>query len=49
MKAKYGILDKDTYKFNKTSFLIGKISSQLVVTGLDKPRRQKKLQPSDRE
>jgi hypothetical protein len=29
--------------------MIGKISSQLVVTGSDKPRKQKKLQPSDRK
>ena len=29
--------------------MIGKISSQLVVTGLEKPRKQKKLQPGDRE
>jgi hypothetical protein len=28
---------------------MGKISSQLVVTGLEKPRKQKKLQPGDRE
>ena len=28
---------------------MGKITSQLVVTGLDKPRKAKKLQPSDRE
>jgi hypothetical protein len=29
--------------------MIGKISSQLVITGSEKPRKQKKLQPSDRE
>jgi hypothetical protein len=28
---------------------MGKISSQLVVTGLEKPRKRKKLQPGDRE
>ena len=27
IKAKYGIADKDTYNFNKSSFLIGKITS----------------------
>ena len=37
------------YNFNKSSFLIGKISLQLVVTGLEKPRKRKKLQPGDRE
>jgi hypothetical protein len=37
------------YNFNKSGFLIGKISSQLVVTGIDKLRKAKKLQPSNRE
>ena len=35
------------YNFDKSGFLIGKISSQLVVTGSEKPRKRKKLQPSD--
>jgi hypothetical protein len=29
--------------------MIGKISSQLIITGLEKPGKQKKLQPGDRE
>jgi hypothetical protein len=29
--------------------MMGKIYSQLVVTGSEKPRKQKKLQPSNRE
>jgi hypothetical protein len=49
IKEKYGFLDKDIYNFNKSSFLIGKISSQLVVTGSEKPGKAKKLQPGDRE
>jgi hypothetical protein len=49
MKEKYGFLDKDIYNFDKSSFLMGKISSQLVVTGSEKPGKAKKLQPSDRE
>jgi hypothetical protein len=49
MKAKYGIADEDIWNFDESSFLIGKITSQLVVTGLEKPRKQKKLQPGDRE
>jgi hypothetical protein len=49
MKAKYGIADKDMYNFNESGFLIGKISSQLIVTSSEKPRKRKKLQPSDRE
>jgi hypothetical protein len=49
IKAKYGILDEDTWNFDETGFLMGKITSQLVVTGLDKPGKAKKLQPSDRK
>jgi hypothetical protein len=49
MKAKYSIIDEDTWNFDESSFMIGKISSQLVVTGSEKPGKQKKLQPSDRE
>ena len=37
------------YNFDKSGFLMGKISSQLVVTGLEKPRKRKKIQPSDRK
>ena len=43
IKAKYGIADEDIYNFDESGFLMGKISSQLVVTGLEKPRKQKKL------
>jgi hypothetical protein len=49
MKVKYSIADEDTWNFDESGFMIGKISSQLVVTGSEKPRKQKKLQPSDRE
>jgi hypothetical protein len=49
MKAKYGIQDEDTWNFDETGFLMGKITSQLVVTGSDKPGKAKKLQPGDRE
>jgi hypothetical protein len=49
MKAKYGIADEDTWNFDESGFIMGKISSQLVVTGSEKPRKQKKLQPGDRE
>ena len=48
-KAKYGIIDKDTYNFDESGFLMGKISSRLVVTGSEKPGKRKKLQPGDRE
>jgi hypothetical protein len=49
MKAKYSILDEDTWNFDESGFMMGKISSQLVVTGSEKPGKQKKLQPSDCE
>jgi hypothetical protein len=49
MKAKYGIADEDTWNFDESGFMMGKISSQLVVTGSEKPGKQKKLQPGDRE
>jgi hypothetical protein len=49
MKAKYGIIDKDIWNFDESGFMMGKITSQLVVTGLEKPRKVKKLQPGDRE
>jgi hypothetical protein len=49
MKAKYGIVDDDIYNFDESGFLMGKISSQLVVTGTEKPRKVKKLQPRDCE
>jgi hypothetical protein len=49
VKAKYGILDEDTWNFDESGFLMGKITSQLVVTGSDKPGKAKKLQPGDRE
>jgi hypothetical protein len=40
MKAKYGIADEDTYNFDESGFLMGKISSQLVVTGSEKRDRR---------
>ena len=49
IKAKYGIADEDTYNFDESGFLMGKITSQLVVTGSEKPGKTKKLQPGDRE
>jgi hypothetical protein len=49
IKAKYGIVDDDMYNFDESGFLMGKISSQLVVTGSEKPGKRKKIQPGDRE
>jgi hypothetical protein len=33
IKAKYGILDKDTYNFNELGFIIGVISTRAVIIG----------------
>jgi hypothetical protein len=49
MKAKYGIIDEDTWNFDESGFLMGKITSQLVVTGSEKPGKAKKLQPGNCE
>lgn len=35
VKAKYGILDEDTYNFNKTGFIMGIIFPYIVVTTSD--------------
>ena len=48
-KATYGIQDGDTYNFNKTGFIIGKISPQLVVTSLERRGRPKEIQLGNRE
>jgi hypothetical protein len=48
-KAKYGILDKDVYNFNEAGFIIGKITTQLVVTGSERRGWPKAIQPGNRE
>ncbi|USP80957.1 hypothetical protein yc1106_08231 [Curvularia clavata] len=48
-KAKYGIYDEDVYNFNKAGFLMGKITTQLVVTALERRSRLKAIQPDGRE
>ena len=49
MKQKWGIVDDDIYNFDETSFIIGKILSQLVVTSSERYRKKKRVQPSNRE
>ncbi|KAF2186623.1 hypothetical protein K469DRAFT_539062, partial [Zopfia rhizophila CBS 207.26] len=46
---KYGIQDKDTYNFDETGFMLGIITSLLVVTGLERRSKRKVVQPGDRE
>ena len=48
-KARYGICDDDVYNFNEAGFMMGKITTQLVVTGLERRGRPKSLQPGNRE
>jgi hypothetical protein len=48
-KAKYGICDKDVYNSNEAGFTIGKITTQLVVTALERRGRAKAVQPGNRE
>ncbi|KAF7569578.1 hypothetical protein PtrM4_119930 [Pyrenophora tritici-repentis] len=48
-KVKYGICDKDVYNFNKASFIIGKITTQLIVTASERRGRPKTIQLGNRE
>ena len=42
-KAKYGILDEDTYNFDETGFMMGMITTGMVVTTLDGYGKAKKV------
>ena len=48
-KAKYGILDDDTYNFDETGFMMGQISQGAVVTGSERRGQPKAVQPGNRE
>ena len=47
--AKHGILELDIWNFDETGFLMGQISSTLVVTSSEGRGRAKKIQPGNRE
>ena len=49
MRAKYGIVDSDFYNFDETGFMMGIISSAMVVTRADRRGRSKAVQPGNRE
>jgi hypothetical protein len=49
MKAKYGILDEDTYNFDESGFMMGMISTGAVVTSSERRGRPKSVQPGNRE
>jgi hypothetical protein len=48
-KAKYGILDDDSYNFDETGFMMGIITPTMVVTTSDGYGRAKQAQPGNRE
>jgi hypothetical protein len=48
-KAKYGICNDDIYNFDEASFIIGKITTQLVVIGAERRGQPKAIQPGNRE
>lgn len=47
--AKYGILEEDFHNFDETGFMMGMISTTLVVTSSDRYGRPTLAQPGDRE
>ena len=47
--AKYRICDEDIYNFDETGFIMGVISTGMVVTSSDGRAKAKKIQPSNRE
>jgi RecB family endonuclease NucS len=48
-KAKYGILDEDTYNFDESGFVMGMILTGAVVTGPERRGRPKSVQQDNRE
>jgi hypothetical protein len=47
--AKYAIVDSDIYNFDETGFMMGVISTGMVVTSSDSRKQAKKIQPGNRE
>jgi hypothetical protein len=47
--AKYGIVDTDIYNFDETGFMMGVISTAMVVTSSERSGRAKAIQPGNRE
>jgi hypothetical protein len=47
--AKYGVQSDDIWNFDETGFMIGVISSGIVVTGSERRGRPKSVQPGNRE
>jgi hypothetical protein len=49
MKAKYGIVDEDTYNFDEAGFQMDVIGSCMVITGSERRQAPKSLQPGNTE
>ena len=49
MVVKHGIIESDIWNFDETGFLMGQITSTLVVTSSDGRTKAKKIQPGNRE
>ena len=47
--AKHGILDDDIYNFDETGFMMGMISTAMVVTASERRNRPNTVQPGNRE
>ena len=47
--AKYGINDADIYNFDETGFMMGVISTAMVITSLDRRAKAKTVQPGNQE
>jgi hypothetical protein len=43
IKAKYGIYNDDVYNFNEAGFMMGKITTYLIVIGLERRGRLKAI------
>ncbi|USP74632.1 hypothetical protein yc1106_01906 [Curvularia clavata] len=48
-KAKYGICDEDVYNFDEAGFIMGKITTQLIITASERRSQPKAIQPGGRE
>lgn len=48
-KERWGIVDNDIYNFDETGFMMGKILSQMVITGSEGYGKKKRIQPGNRE
>jgi hypothetical protein len=49
MVVKHGIIESDIWNFDETGFLMGQITSTLVITSSDGRVKAKKIQPGNRE